>query len=96
MNFSKFTFIKHYKGGKVLRFDFDIKNVTGHNRSTFYFYRTLIYFLDKNSDKAIYITQSQTEDFYEEGGRLVINLEKYQEFCRSIGQSGENRAQAFF
>ena len=96
MDFSKFIFIKKYKGKKDLSFDFDIKVITGHNRGTFHYYKTLIYFLNKNSNKAIYITQSQTKDFYEEGDRLVINLEKYQEFCQSIGRNGENRAQAFF
>lgn len=96
MDFQKFTFTEDYKGGKTLCFDFDIRTVTGHIRNTFKYYRTLIHFLTKNPDKEIYITQSQTEDFDEKDNKLVINLQKYQEFCRGIGQNGENRAQAFF
>lgn len=96
MDFSKFTNIKSYKGGYKLRFDFDIRQLTKHGKSTFDAYKSLVHFLENNPEKEIYITISQTEDFFEEGNRLVINLEKYQAFCSGIGRNGRNRAQAFF
>lgn len=96
MDFSKFTNVRSYKGGYILRFDFDIRELTKHGKSTFDTYKSLVHFLENNPEKEIYITATQTEDFLEEGNRLVINLEKYQAFCSGIGRNGRNRAQAFF
>jgi hypothetical protein len=96
MDFTKFTYTKSYKGGHRLYFDFDLRDLTKHGKSTFDAYRSLIHFLENNSEKEIFITLSQTEDFFEDGEKLAINLEKYQTFCSSIGKNGKNRAQAFF
>lgn len=96
MDFSKFTFTEFYKGGIKLFFDFNIKEITNHNRNTFDDYRSLIYFLENNKEAQIYITKEQTDDFYQEWDKLVLNLDKYQEFCKNIGQNWKNRAQAYF
>ncbi len=98
MDFSKFTFSKKYvKGGMnfELFFDFDLKEATGHNRKTFDDYKSLLFFLENNTDRKIFITQTQTQDSFEEGSKIVINLRDYQEFSKRIGQSGKNRTQAF-
>jgi len=95
MDFTKFIHSKKYKDGKELYFDFDVSAYTAHHRCTFDYYKSLLYFLEKNPDKKIYVTQLQTDDFYEENNNIVINLDTYQKFCKSIGQNGENKAQAF-
>lgn len=98
MEFTKFIYSENYnlKGvSYTLKFDFNIRSV-GSSRNTFDCYSTLLYFLKGNPQKEIFITQTQIEDFYENEDQLVINLEKYQEFCNKIGKDGENRAQAFF
>jgi hypothetical protein len=96
MDFTKFTFIERYKNNKELYFDFNIREFAKHNRNTFDDYKSLLYFLDNNNEKKLYITIIQTDDFFEQDNNLVINLNRYQEFCKKIGQNGINRAQAFF
>lgn len=98
MDFSKFTFSKKYIRNEKeleLAFDFDLKELTGRNSKTFDDYASLLYFLLNHPEKKIYITLTQTDDFYEDDTKLVINLKPYQEFCKKIGQSGKNRTQAF-
>ncbi|MCX6807792.1 MAG: DUF4263 domain-containing protein [Patescibacteria group bacterium] len=95
MDFSKFGFHATYKNGYKLFFDFDIQLYAGHKRKTFEGYKSLIYFLAKNRNKRLYLTKNKVEDFSEDGDNLVINLEQYQKFCKSIGRNGENRAQAY-
>jgi len=98
MDFSKFTITKKYIRNNTqfeLFFDFDLKEITGHNRKTFDDCRSLLYFLQSNLGKVIYLTTTQTTDFYEEDDKLVINLRSYQEFCKKIAQNGRNRTQAF-
>lgn len=98
MDFTKFTFSKNYIRNNsqfLLNFDFDLQEITGYNRKTFDDYQSLLYFLQNHSEKQIFLTQTQTLDFYEEDNKLVINLKSYQEFCKKIGQNGKNRTQAF-
>src|SRR3989344_2150396 len=98
MAFSRFTSSKMYLRNNTeleLRFDFDLKGFTGHNRKTFDDCQSLLYFLQNNPGKSIFITTTQHEDFYVDGDKLVINLKSYQEFCKIIGQNGKNRTQAF-
>jgi hypothetical protein len=98
MDFSKFTFSKKYtKNSQVLElfFDFDLKEITGHNRKTFDYGLSLRYFLENNSGKQIFLTLTQVSNFYEESNKLVINLKSYQDFCKKISQNGKNRTQAF-
>ena len=96
MDFSKFTYQKIYKGLKTLHFDFDIKEFTQHTKSTFKSYHSLINYLTSFPEKSIYLTQTQVEDFFEYDNKIVINIQKYQEYCKALGQNGQNRAQAFF
>lgn len=98
MDFSKFTFSKKYVRSEKeleLLFDFDLKEITGHNRKVFDDWKSLLYYLQNNPEKKLFITITQTDSFYEDDNRLVISLRPYQEFCRKIGQSGKNRTQAF-
>ena len=96
IDFTKFTYSEKYKGGKILFFDFDIREETKHARNTFRSYRSLLYFLEKNINKKIYITKTQITDFLEQNDILILNLNQYQEFCLALGQSVENKAQDFF
>ena len=98
MDFSKFTFSKKYIRNEKeleLSFDFDLKEITGHNRKVFDDCRSLLYYLQNNVEKKLFITLTQTDSFCEDGNKLVINLRPYQEFCKKIGQSGKDRTQAF-
>lgn len=98
MDFSKFTISKKYKRNDLeyeLFFDFDIIQHAGHKRKTFDDYKSLLYFLETNPEKRIYITLTQIQDSYEEDNKLVVNLTEYQAFCKKIGQNGRNRTQAF-
>lgn len=98
MDFSKFSLTKKYTRNDTefeLLFDFNLREITRHNRKTFDDCQSLLYFLQNNIGKKIYITLEQVTDFYEEGENLVINLISYQEFCKKIGQNGKNRTQAF-
>ncbi len=98
MDFSKFTFAKKYTRYDKqfeLFFDFDLKEITGHNRKTFDYGLSLRYFLESNPGKQIFLTLTQVPDFYEESDKLVINLRSYQDFCKKIGQNGKNKTQAF-
>lgn len=98
MDFSKFIFLKKYqRNNKQLElfFDFDIREVTGRNSKTFEDYASLLYFLQSNEEKKVFITLTQTTDSFEDNDKLMINLNSYQEFCKKIGQSGKNRTQAF-
>jgi len=96
MDFSIFKYRKTYKGFKTLYFDFDIREFTQHSKSTFKSYHSLINYLISCPEKSIYLTRDQVEDFYEEANNIVVNIQKYQEYCKALGQNGQNRAQAFF
>ena len=98
MDFTKFTFSKNYlrkENRFSLSFDFNLQDITGHNRKTFDDCQSLLYFLLNSPEKQIFLTRTQTPDFCEENDKLVINLPSYQEFCKKIGQNGKNRTQAF-
>ena len=98
MDFTKFTYSKNYLRNNnqfSLCFDFDLREITGHNRKTFDDCQSLLYFLINNPEKQIFLTKDQICDFCEEDKKLVINLKSYQEFCKKIGQNGKNRTQAF-
>lgn len=98
MDLSKYIFLKKYlrNGDQFsLFFDFKLQDLTGHNRKTFDDCQSLLYFLQNNSGKQIFLTLTQTPDFLEEESNLVINLKSYQEFCKKISQNGKNRTQAF-
>jgi len=98
MEFEKFTLSKNYLRNNnqfLLYFDFELRDITGHNRKTFDDCQSLLYFLQNNLGKQIFLTLTQTPDFCEENNKLVINLRLYQEFCKKIGQNGKNRTQAF-
>lgn len=86
---------REYDDDLLLVFDFDIKSYTGHVHNTFYGHKSLLFFLTKHQTKRIIITLDQVDDFEERGDDLVVNLRKYQDFCRCLGSRGENRAQAF-
>ncbi len=96
MNFSRFTFTESYKDWITLLFDFDIRTIHSHKRNTFDDYKSLIHFKRNNATSIIHITIDQIDDFYQDWDRLVVNLYKYQEFCKNIWQNWKNRAQAFF
>ena len=96
VDLTKFIYLATYKGDKNIQFDFDIRKEGNHSRNTFKSYKTLLYFLEKNPSKKIYITKTQTEDFYEDYNILILNLEEYQKFCLALGKNGQNKAQAFF
>lgn len=98
MDFPRFTFSKKYTRSSVeyeLLFDFELRENTGHNKKTFDGYKSLIQYLENHCDRKIYITQTQTTNSYEEEEKIVINLACYQDFWRRIGQSGQDRTQAF-
>ncbi len=98
MDLSRFTNVKKYlRNGQEyqLFFDFDLKELTGHNRKTFDDFQSLLYFLQNNIGKKILITQVLVDESYEDGESLVININAYQAFCKKIGQNGKNRTQAF-
>jgi len=98
MDFNEFTFSKKYLRNDEqlsLFFDFDLQDLTNHNRKTFDDCQSLLFFLQNNLEKQIYLTRTKVSDFYEEDNKLVINIESYQEFCKKIGQNGKNRTQAF-
>lgn len=98
MTFDNYTICKKYLRGDVefeLHFDFDLKDITGHNRKTFDYCQSLIYFLQNNTGKQIYLTKTLVEDFQTDGNKLVINLPTYQEFCKTISSNGKNKTQAF-
>ncbi|OGE80973.1 MAG: hypothetical protein A3E98_03080 [Candidatus Doudnabacteria bacterium RIFCSPHIGHO2_12_FULL_48_11] len=96
MDFSKFTFFKRYKKNNTqLLFDFDIREYTGHLSKTFDYHLSLSHYLEDNQGKEIFLTLTETADFYQEDNKLVINLKVYQDFCKNIAQSGKNRTQAF-
>ena len=98
MDFTKFIFSKKYSWYDKkfeLFFDFDLKEITGHNRKTFDYGLSLRYFLENNPGKQIFLTLTQVSDFYEEFDKLIINLRSYQDFCKKISQNGKNRTQAF-
>src|SRR3989344_4488636 len=96
MDFSKFTFFKRYKKNNTqLLFDFDIREYTGHLSKTFDYHLSLSHYLEDNQGKEIFLTLTETADFYQEDNKLVINLKVYQDFCKKIAQSGKNRTQAF-
>src|SRR3989344_287060 len=98
MDFSKFTFNKKYTRFDKqfeLFFDFDLKEITGHNRKTFDYGLSLRYFLENNPEKQIFLTLTQVPDFHEESNKLIINLKSYQEFCKKISQNGKNKTQAY-
>ena len=98
MDFNRFIFSKTYLRNEnrySLLFDFDLRTITGHNRKTFDDCQSLLYFLQNNLGKQIYLTENQTPDFCEENNKIIINIKSYQEFCKKIGQNGKNRTQAF-
>jgi hypothetical protein len=94
IDFSRFTFKKYYHGREVF-FDFSLKTHTGHSGKSFTGFFSIKTFLEKNSDRIIYLTLDQTPDFCEEGEKLVVNLRAYQNFWRTIAQNSRNRFQAF-
>ncbi|MGA2241021.1 MAG: Shedu anti-phage system protein SduA domain-containing protein [Verrucomicrobiota bacterium] len=94
IDFSRFTFRKYYRGREVF-FDFNLKTHTGHSGKSFTGFASIKTFLEKNSDRIIYLTLDQTPDFCEEGEKLVVNLRAYQNFWRTIAQNSRNRFQAF-
>lgn len=98
MDLSKFTVLKKYIRNNLeyeLLFDFDLREITGHNRKTFDDCQSLLYFLQGNVGKKIFITRTLVSESHEEGDNLIINLPAYQVFCKKIGQNGKNRTQAF-
>jgi len=98
MDFTRFIFSKRYLRNSIryeLLFDFDLREFTQHNRRTFDGYKSLIQYLENHNDRKIFITRTQTEDSFEQEEKIVINLKCYQEFWRKIGQSGQDRTQAF-
>mgnify|MGYP001591101343 CR=1 FL=1 len=98
MDYSKFNITKRYITHEKqfeLSFDFELKEITGHNRKTFDYGLSLRYFLENNPGKQIFLTLTQVPDFSEESDKLVINLRAYQDFCKKIGQNGKNKTQAF-
>ena len=98
MDFSRFTFTKRYIRNSTeyeLLFDFDLRDLTHHNKKTFDGYKSLIQYLENHRDRKIFVTQTQTQSSFEDGDKIVINLTCYQEFWRKIGQSGQDRTQAF-
>lgn len=98
MDISHFPFkrVYNYKGYKTLYFDFDISESAKRRKTTFVDYKSLLYFIEDHPDKKICITSKLTNDFHQEGDLLVLNLVNYQSFCKTLGQSGRNRAHAFF
>jgi hypothetical protein len=78
-----------------LFFDFDLRDITVKNTKVFDDYASLLHYSLKNPDKKIYLTRTQTLDFCEDENKIVVNLDRYQEFCKTIGQNGKNRTQAF-
>ena len=94
MDFSKFKLKKNYHGKEVF-FDFVLKDHTGHGGKAFKGFASIKTFLEDNSDRAIYLTLDQTADFHEENEKIVVNLQAYQAFWRTIAQSSQNRFQAF-
>lgn len=94
MDFSKFKLKKYYRG-KEVSFDFILKDYTGHGGKTFTGFASIKKFLEGNSDRIIYLTLDQTPDFHEENEKIVVNLQAYQTFWRTIAQNSQNRFQAF-
>src|SRR5690348_10184762 len=98
MNVDSFTICKKYLRGETefeLYFDFNLSEITGHNRKTFDYGQSLIYFLQNNSGKKIYLTKTQVDDFQVDANKLMINLPIYQEFCKTISRNGKNKTQAY-
>lgn len=98
MNYEGFTICKKYLRGEQefeLNFDFDLKEITGHNRKSFDYGQSLIYFLQNNTKKKIYLTKNLVADFQSDDDKLIINLPIYQDFCKTISRNGKNKTQAF-
>jgi hypothetical protein len=72
-----------------------LHELTHHNKKSFDGYKSLLQYLENHRDRNIYITKTQTTNSFEDGNKIVINLTCYQEFWRKIGQSGQDRTQAF-
>ncbi len=96
MDYSKFTYIeKNDYHTKTILYDFDIKKFTWKQRNTFTNIWSVIAYLDKNSDKQLYFTQSEIDDYFEEWNNIVINFNKYMQFCENIWKSDERKMEAF-
>jgi hypothetical protein len=70
-----------------------------HKRRTkkFQFYRNLLEFLFENDSINIYFTLDELANpFIIQGNDLIVNMEKYQCFCRDIKSKTSGRAKAFF
>ena len=98
MDFSKFTIFREYTKNFIkyeLFFDFDLKEITGHNKKTFDGYKGLLFYLENNPGRKIYLTLTKIQESFESGEKIVINIKSYQDFWRQIGQNSANRVQAF-
>ncbi len=81
---------------KIIYFDFDIKEKTWNTKNTFPTLRSLISYLELNQNKNIYFTLDKTDNFIEEWNNLIVNYDKFDNFCMNIWKSWKDKIQAFF
>lgn len=97
MDYSKFTYeVSCDYGKKIIYFDFDIKTKTWNTKNTFSTLRSLISYLESNQSKTIYFTINEEENFIEDWEKLIVNYDKFDDFCSNISKSWKNKIQAFF
>lgn len=77
-------------------FDFDIKEYRWKQQNTFPHIRSLTSYLDNNPWKVIYFTLDQVVEFQEDGEKLFINYERFEEYCNTISKQWTNKIQWFF
>lgn len=97
MDYSKFKYIqKNDYHKKTILYDFDIKTVTWNQANTFPNIRSIIAYLDKYSNIQLYLTQTVVDDYFEDWDKIVLNFNKYMQFCENIWKSDERKVEAFF
>jgi len=95
MDLNGFVYHKKYKGGKFIRLDFNPREYVREPGQNFLQHLTFRHFLEQNPEKEIFLTLTQTDNFYEVGNKIVINWKNYQEFCKTISQNGKSKTQAY-
>jgi len=96
MDYSKFIYIeKNDYHTKTFLYDFDIKDFTKKQRNTFPNIWSIIAYLDKNPKKQLYLTQTEVEEYFLDWDKIVLNFDKYMQFCENIWKSDERKMEAF-
>lgn len=102
MSFNKSKFKEINYNNKSIYFKedlyFQFHNLFGHKRKTkkFLFHKTLLDFLEENSQASIYFTLDKSiHNFKKYDDDFLINIESYIKFCKSLQSNTKGRARAF-